>query len=77
MTNKARQPSPKVGNTVVAPHAAMTGAKKEAMALTNCPKVRVEASLSLGVRLVTNGLSEVCMMALPMPSKENESSITV
>ena len=45
------------------------------MALTNWPKVRVEASRSLLIRFVTSGLSDVCMMAFPMPSSENEASI--
>ena len=61
----------------MAPHAAISGARNEAIALTNCPKVSVDASLLSLIRLVTNGLSDVCMMALPMPSSENESSITM
>lgn len=75
ITNSARQPSPKVGNAVVAPHAAIIGARKEAMAFTNCPKVSVEASLSPDIRFVTNGFKEVCIIAFPIPSKGNERSI--
>ena len=40
---RMRQLSPKIGAAVVAPHAAMSGAMNEAMALTNCQKVSVEA----------------------------------
>ena len=54
----------------------MIGARNEAMALTNCPNVRVDASLSPPIRLDTSGLSDVCMMALPIPSREKDSSIT-
>ncbi len=77
ITKRARQPRPKVGKAVVAPQAARMGARNEAMALTNWPKVRVEASLSLLMRLVTRGLSDVCMTALPMPNSEKEASIII
>ena len=60
----------------VAPQEAMSGARKEAMALTNCPKVRLLASLSGLMRSLSSGLSEVCMMALPIPRREKERSIT-
>ena len=43
----------------------------EAMALTNCPKVSVEARCPF-TSMVTSGLMLVCMMALPMPRSENE-----
>ena len=76
ITNRALQPSPNVGNAVVAPHAAMTGARNDAIAFTNWPKVRVDASLSPLIRLVTSGLRDVCMMALPIPRSEKEMSIT-
>ena len=61
---------------VVAPHAARIGARNDAIAFTNWPKVRVEASLSPLIRLDTRGLREVCIMALPMPRSEKEISIT-
>ena len=70
-----RQLSPKVGIVAAAPAAAIIGARKEAMAFTNWPKVRVEASLSPEIRLVTRGLSDVCIMALPMPRSEKAMSI--
>ena len=70
-----RQLSPKIGAVVVAPHAAMSGAMTEAMALTNCPKVSVEAKWPL-TSIVTNGLIDVCMMALPMPRSENDIYIS-
>ncbi len=38
ITNRALQPSPNVGNAVVAPHAAMTGARNDAIAFTNWPE---------------------------------------
>ena len=71
-----RQFMPKVGMSVVAPHAQMIGARNEAMALTNWPKVSVDASLSLLIRLLTSGFSDVCMRALPMPRSEKEASIS-
>ena len=70
-----RQLSPKIGAVVVAPHAAMSGAMNEAMALTNCPKVSVEARWPF-TSIVTNGLIDVCIMALPMPRSENEMYIS-
>ena len=48
----------------------------EAMALTNWPKVRMEARLPPRMTVDTSGLSEVCMSALPMPSKENDTNMT-
>ena len=73
--NRMRQLSPKIGAVVVAPHAAMSGAMNEAMALTNCPKVSVEARWPL-TSIVTSGLIDVCMIALPMPRSENEMYIS-
>ena len=49
----------------------------EAMALTNCPKVSWAARFSPPVTRAMSGLSEVCISALPMPSSENDSSMTV
>ena len=54
---------------------AMYGAMKEAMAFTNWPKVMVLASLSPLMILVMSGFSEVCMRALPMPSREKAASM--
>ena len=68
---RMRQLRPRMGADVVAPHAAMSGAMNEAMALTNCPKVSVEARCPF-TSMVTSGLMLVCMMALPMPRSENE-----
>ena len=52
------------------------------MAFINCPKVRVEArwlscDRPLSITVATNGLSEVCIKALPMPSSEKAISIVV
>ena len=73
--NSMRHESPKIGAVVVAPQAAISGAMNEAIALTNCPKVSVEAKWPL-TSIVTNGLMLVCMMALPMPRSENEMYIS-
>ena len=70
------QPRPKVGMAAVAPHMAIYGAMKEAMAFTNCPKVMVLASRSPLMMLVMSGFREVCMSALPMPSSEKETSMS-
>lgn len=67
---------PKEGTAPMAPHMAMYGAMNEAMALTNWPKVRVDARFLPVVTADTSGLSEVCISALPMPRRENEASIT-
>lgn len=45
------------------------------MALTNCPKVSVEARLPF-ITIDTIGLRDVCISVLPMPSSENDTSIT-
>ena len=47
----------------------------EAMALTNWPKVSVEAKCPPLTTVATSGLSEVCMRALPMPKSEKLTSI--
>ena len=49
----------------------------EAMALTNCPKVSCAARFLPPVTSAMSGLREVCIRALPMPSRENDSSMTV
>ena len=67
---------PRDGMACVAPHMAMYGARNEAMAFTNCPKVSELANRSPLTMLESNGLSDVCISALPMPSNENESSIS-
>ena len=69
------QPRPKVGIEAIAPHMAIYGAMNEAMALTNCPKVSVEARLPPRITDDTRGLRDVCISALPIPSKENDTSI--
>ena len=50
------------------------GARKEAMLLMNCPKVKVLADAPPFITLSTNGLSEVYIMALPIPKSEKERS---
>ena len=75
MAKRTFQPRPNVGKAVVAPHMAIIGARNEAMAFTNWPKVSVEASLSGVMRFDTSGLSDVCIMALPMPSSEKAASM--
>ena len=47
------------------------------MALTNWPKVRVEARFLSPIISIASGLMLVCIKALPMPSSENATSITV
>ena len=58
-----------------APHMAMYGAMKEAIAFTNCPKVRVEAKFLPDVTADTKGFKEVCIKAFPIPRRENETSM--
>ena len=55
-----------------APQLATSGAMKEQMAFTNWPKVMVLASLSPETMLATSGLSDTCMIALPIPSRQKE-----
>ena len=61
----------------MAPHIAKYGAINEAIALTNCPNVSVEAKRAPPPATVAmSGFSDTCMSVLPMPSSENETSIT-
>ena len=60
----------------MAPHMAIYGARKEAMALTNCPKVSVEARFPPRITRDTRGLSEVCISAFPIPSSEKAISMS-
>lgn len=76
MGNKTLHPSPKEGMVCVAPQTATYGARKEAIALTNCPKVSALANYLPLTTLLNKGLSEVCINALPMPNSENEASIS-
>ena len=50
----------------------MYGAKKEAIALKNWPKVSVLATFSPLTILPINGFKEVCIKVLPIPNKMNE-----
>jgi hypothetical protein len=75
--NRIFQPKPKVRYAEMAPQEAITGAKNEAIAFTNCPNVRVEANLSDEMIFVTNGFSDVCINALPMPSNENAVNMAI
>ena len=54
---------------------AMYGAMNEAMALTNWPKVSVEARLPPCITVATSGFREVCISAFPMPRSEKLTSI--
>ena len=53
----------------------MSGARKEAMALTNWPKVSADDSSSSLTTVLSNGVTEVCINVLPMPSSEKAASI--
>ena len=59
----------------VAPHMARYGARNEAMALTNCPKVSVDARFLSPMMSMASGLMLVCISALPMPSSEKATSM--
>ena len=48
----------------------------EAMALTNCPKVSVDARFLSPITSIAKGLILVCIRALPMPRSEKATSIT-
>ena len=48
----------------------------KAIALTNCPKVSVEARFPPCITDETNGFSDVCISALPMPSSEKATNIS-
>ena len=52
------------------------GKEEEAIAFTNCPKVKVEARFLPDVTTETSGFREVCINAFPMPSNENDTSIS-
>ena len=71
-----RHPSPKEGILAIAPQAAIYGARNEAIALMNCPKVKVAAKFPPCNTVITNGLIDVCISALPIPSNENDISIS-
>ena len=45
------------------------------MALTNCPKVSVDARFLSPIMSIASGLMLVCMKALPMPSSEKATSM--
>ena len=49
---------------------------KDAIAFTNCPKVSVDARLPPFITVETSGFSDVCISALPIPSSENDTSIS-
>ena len=42
----------------------------------NCPKVKVAAKFPPCNTVITNGLIDVCISALPIPSNENDISIS-
>ena len=42
----------------------------------NCPKVKVAAILPPCTTVITSGLIDVCISALPIPSSENDTSIS-
>ena len=56
---------------------AMYGARNEAIALTNWPKVKELANLSPLMILLNSGFNDVCIRAFPIPNKENEQSISI
>ena len=60
----------------VAPHMAMYGARNDAIAFMNWPKVSVLARLPPWITVDMSGLSDVCISALPMPSRQKDTSIT-
>ena len=55
---------------------ARIGVMKEAIALTNCPKVSVLASFSLEVISDTRGFRDTCIRVLPTPRRQKETSMT-
>ena len=59
-----------------APHMAIHGANREANALTNWPRVSVEASLSPLTNTVSSGLSDTCISVLPMPRNAKEMTMS-
>ena len=56
---------------------AMTGPRKEAMALMNCPQVRLLVSRSPRTTFWSNGLRETCRMVLPIPRSAKAIMMTV
>lgn len=56
-------------------HAAKIGATKDAMALMNCPNVRVLAILFSSTIFANSGFNETCIIVLPMPKSVKEISI--
>lgn len=57
-------------------HAAITGARNDAMALTNCPIVRLLARRLRFTMSDISGLIDTCIRVLPMPSSAKESIMT-
>ena len=55
---------------------AMRGAMNDAIALMNCPNVRVLANFSPLTTQVMRGLSETCISVLPMPNRQKDTSRT-
>ncbi len=55
---------------------AITGPRNEAMALMNCPQVRLLVSRSPRTTLESNGLSDTCKRVLPIPKRAKAMSIT-
>ncbi len=60
----------------IAAHPAIIGAKKDAIAFTNWPKVRVLANLFPLTIFDTKGFRETCMSVLPIPNNEKAMSMT-
>ena len=56
-------------------HAARIGATNEAIAFTNCPKVRVLAILFSSTIFANKGFNETCRIVLPMPNSVKETNI--
>ena len=75
MGKSTLQLNPKAGMEACAPQAAINGAMKEAIALTNWPNVNVLASLSPEIMFEISGFRDVCIKAFPIPNKEKEISI--
>ena len=61
--------------SVPAANAAMKGPQNDETALTTWPAVSELVSASPLTTLVSSGLSDTCMSALPMPSSEKETII--
>ena len=55
---------------------ARIGAMKDAIALTNWPKVRELARLSPETTHPSSGLRDTCMRVFPIPRKQKETSIS-